>query len=549
MLTELRVANLGVIDELTVRPGAAMTAVTGETGAGKTLIVGAIALLAGGRADASMVRAGADEAVVDGRFEVDGEELVLTRVIPASGRSRAYRNGRPVTAAELADIGGALIEIHGQHAHQQLLAAGAQRRALDTFGGIDLSELDQAAAHARALRDALDAAGGLGADRERQIDLLAFQLAELDDAAVEDPDEDDRLRELEARLGDAGALREAAWTALSALAGDGAARDRLAQAHASLQAVGDGSVFAELSASLAGVVAEVEEVAAGLRALADTLVDDPAQLAAVQQRRRVLTGLRRKYGATLAEVIAEREALRARHDDLVGLDARLEELTAELERADARWAEAAAVVAGQRRAAAPRLAEAVTSHLAALGMPHARVEVAVASRQAAAAGPTPDAGDDVTFLLAANAGAPAQPLAKVASGGELSRVMLALRLVLSGGPPVAVFDEVDAGIGGEAAAAVAESLARVADGRQVLVVTHLAQVAARAGTHVVVAKHTEAGVTRTSAACVDGGDARASEVARMLSGSPDSDAALAHARELLGHAGAADGHDGVVPGR
>lgn len=549
MLTELRVANLGVIDELTVRPGAAMTAVTGETGAGKTLIVGAIALLAGGRADASMVRAGADEAVIDGRFEVDGEELVLTRVIPASGRSRAYRNGRPVTAAELAELGGTLIEIHGQHAHQQLLGAGAQRRALDTFGGIELGELERAAAAAGELRHALAAAGGLGSDRERQIDLLAFQLAELDDAGVDDPDEDDRLRDLEARLGDAGALRDAAWAALSALGGDGAARDRLAEAHASLQSVADTSVFSGLSAMLAGVVAEVEEVTAGLRAVADTLVDDPAQLAAVQQRRRVLTGLRRKYGATLAEVIAERGALRARHDELVGLDARVEQLTAELEQAEGRWAAAAGSVAEQRRAAAPRLADAVTAHLAALGMPHARVEVTVAQRPAATQHHGPDAGDDVSFLLAANAGSPALALAKVASGGELSRVMLALRLVLSGGPPVAVFDEVDAGIGGEAAAVVADALARVADSRQVLVVTHLAQVAARAGTHVVVSKHTEAQVTRTTATTVDGSEARASEVARMLSGSPDSDAAVAHARELLGQIVASDSRNDVGSGR
>lgn len=528
MLVELHVANLGVIKSLTLRPGERMTALTGETGAGKTLIVGAIALLAGGRAEASMVRPGAEEAVVDGRFLLDGEEVVLSRVVPASGRSRAYRNGRPVTVAELADIGAALIEIHGQHAHQQLLSPGAQRQALDDFAGIDTSALDAAAREARNLRADLDALGGDERSRAREVDLVAFQLRELDDARLDDPDEEDTLRDLEQRLGDVGALREVAAGAISALASDGGGRDRLAKAAERLSDTSD-TVLAAIGARLGGLVAEVDEAVAELRATADGLDDDPARLAEVQQRRRVLTGLRRKYGATLAEVIAEREVLRQRLVELEGLDGRREELLADLAAAEERWTEAAAEVGDARRAAAPQLAAAVASHLTGLGMPHAQLEVVAH----APADGRPDAGDEVTFLLAANPGAPAQPLARAASGGELSRTMLALRLVLSGGPPVAVFDEVDAGVGGEAAASVASALDGVASGRQVLVVTHLAQVAARAGDHVTLTKDTDGSTTRTALVELDH-DARIAEVARMLSGSPDSDTARRHAAELLG---------------
>lgn len=527
MLVELHVTNLGVIEQVTLRPGERMTAVTGETGAGKTLIVGAIALLAGGRAEASMVRPGAGEAVVDGRFVIDNEELVLSRVVPATGRSRAYRNGRPVTIAELAEIGSSLIEIHGQHAHQQLLTTGAQRRALDEYAGVDTGRLDAAARRVKELRTTLDSLGGDDRTRARELDLVAFQLRELDAANLDDPGEDDALRLLETRLADVTSLREIADRALGALAADGGGRDRLASAAEELSAASDAELGA-LGTRLGAVVAEVEEVAAELRAAADGLEDDPDRLAEVQQRRRVLGDLRRKYGATLEEVIAEREALRLRLAELEGLDGRRDALLAEIAEAEAAWAEEAAVVGAARRAAAPRLSAAVEAHLGDLGMPHARLEVAV--------GPSPDgrpdAGDEVTFLLAANPGVPAQPLARAASGGELSRTMLALRLVLSGGPPVAVFDEVDAGVGGEAAGAVAGALNAVAEHRQVLVVTHLAQVAARAGSHVSLTKHTDGTSTSTAIVALDHKE-RVAEVARMLSGSPDSETARLHAAELL----------------
>jgi len=529
LLIELQVTNLGVISQLSIRPGAAMTAVTGETGAGKTLIVGAIALLAGGRADASMVRAGATEAVVDGRFLIDGEEVVLTRVIPASGRSRAYRNGRPVTAAELAEIGGGVVEIHGQHVHQQLLSASAQRRALDAFAGIDTSAMDDAAATVRRLRGEIESAGGDERTRARNLDLLMFQLTELDEAGLDDPAEDQKLQVVETRLADADALRSAAIGALADLAGDGAARDRVASAQATLAGVSQDEGLAGVAQRLTALVIEIDEIVADLRHQSDGLVDDPVRLSGVQQRRRTLTGLRRKYGATLGDVIAERERLRAQVDELAGADERIERLTAELAEAENILGVEAGRVGAARRAAAPGLAAAVGAHLASLGMPAAQLAVEVSAPSSG-----PDAGDVVVFMLAANPGSPPQPLARVASGGELSRTMLALRLVLSGGPPIAVFDEVDAGIGGSAASSVAGALASVADDQQVLVVTHLAQVAAQATTHVVVAKQLHGGHTHTVADVLDTTEARVAEVARMLSGQPDSTAARQHAAELLG---------------
>lgn len=528
MLVELHVADLGVIERLVLRPGTHMTAVTGETGAGKTLIVGAIALLAGGRADAAMVRPGAAEAVVDGRFVVDGEELVLSRVVPAGGRSRAYVNGRPVTVSELAEVGGRLIEIHGQHDHQQLVGPGAQRAALDSFADIATAPLEAAEREVRDLDHAIEALGGDERTRARELDLVSFQLGELDEAGLEDPGEEDALRELETRLANVEALREVTGGVVSSLGADGGGRDRLADAVEKLQGCGDESLAA-VGGRLAVLVAEMDEILADLRAHAEELDDDPERLAEIQQRRRVLTGLRRKYGSTLVEVMAEREALRARLAELEDLDGRREELAAHRAEARTRWEAVAAEVGAARREAAPRLAEAVSRHFADLGMPHARLEVSVGP----AGDGRPDAGDDVTFLLAANPGVPPQPLARAASGGELSRTMLALRLVLSGGPPVAVFDEVDAGVGGEAAAAVASALDAVAGNRQVLVVTHLAQVAARAEAHVALRKETDGSATTTELVPVEADD-RVGEVARMLSGTPGSDTARRHAAELLG---------------
>ncbi len=525
MIAELVVRDLGVFAEVRLVLGPGLTALTGETGAGKSLVVGAIQLLLGARADASVVRAGAQEATIDGRFvDDDGAELVLSRVIPADGRSRAYVNGRPVTVAELAEQSTGLVELHGQHAHQQLLRADSQRGALDRFAGVDLGPLREIRAEIAAVDRALEALGGDERTRAREVDLLRYQLDELDAAGLDDPDEDVRLDEEEDVLGDAVAHQEAGQLATEILVGDDGSIDRLQTAVAALAGR---APFSEIETRLRSAVEEITEAAHDIRRLAEEIADDPEQLAAIRQRRQLLADLRRKYGETVAEVIDERERVRSRLDEIGQFDARAEELGRRRAALVGQEATAAAAVAKARRAAAPVLAGGVQERLRSLAMPRAEVRVAVDG---------PDPADDVTFLLAANPGSPPQPVAKVASGGELSRTTLALRLELTAGPPSLVFDEVDAGIGGQAAWAVGEALAALAGRHQILVVTHLPQVAAFADTQVQVSK--AAGASTTEArAVVLGPDERLDELSRMLSGQPDSDVGRDHATELLGRAG------------
>ncbi|HEX2040751.1 MAG TPA: DNA repair protein RecN, partial [Acidimicrobiales bacterium] len=526
VLVELRVRDLGVIAEAHVVLGPGLTALTGETGAGKTLLVEAIELLVGGRAESVLVRPGAEEAWVEGRFVVDGREVVLARAVPASGRSRAYVDGRMAPVGALAEAGAELVDLHGQHAHQALLSAPAQRAALDRFGEVDLRPLHEARARLHAIEQSLDALGGDERARAREIDLLRYQVDEVDGARIDGPDEDERLAEEEERLADATAHREAAAAAHAALAEEGRAGDALGSA---LAAVAGRSPLRDLEGRLRSLVAEVGDVGTELRAAAEQLEDDPERLDAVRGRRRQLHELRKKYGATLAEVLAFAEQARARLDELLSHDRRAAELDRDREQATEAVAAAERAVLAARRDAAPRLAAAVEAHLQDLAMAGARVEVEV--------GEEPP-GDRVAFLLGANPGEPALPLSKVASGGELARTMLALRLALrdDAGAPTVVFDEVDAGIGGTAALAVGRSLAALAGDLQVLVVTHLPQVAAFADRQVVVRKGEREGRTVAEASVLEPA-ARVVELSRMLSGTPDSDAAREHAAELL--AGAA----------
>lgn len=525
MLIELIVRDLGVIEELALVLGPGMTAVTGETGAGKTMVVEAIELLVGGRADATMVRTGASEASVEGRFvvpEADGaeaREVVLRRVVPRDGRSRAYVDGHLATVASLADHGRALVDLHGQHDHQSLLGVAAQRAALDVFGNVDLAPLEAARHRLREIDDRLATFGGDARTRAREADLLRFQVDELVGAAVEDPDEDRGLDAEEEILADAVAHQEAAVRAVGLLRGEGGAADALAGA---LGFLAGRAPFEDLSARLGAVAAELEDATAELRDRGEAIEDDPERLTWLRERRQRLRELRRKYGDSLAEVMAYRDEAVARLAELDGHDEIARELEHRREAAIADIERAAAVVGAARRAAAPTLAARVEANLADLAMPAASLAIEVG----------PDPGDDVTFLLAANPGSSPAPLAKVASGGELARTMLALRLVLSSAPPALVFDEVDAGVGGAAAVAVGRALATLGGAHQVLVVTHLPQVAAFADHHVVVQKHTAKGRTRTTVGPVDGPD-RAAELARMLTGDASSDTSLENARDLL----------------
>jgi len=517
VLVELHIRNLGVIAEANLVLGPGLVAISGETGAGKTMIVEAVDLLVGGRADGSSVRYGEEEARVDGRFLLADREVVLTRVVPSSGRSRAYVDGRPATVGQLAELGAQVIDLHGQHDHQSLLSAAAQRDALDQFAGIDLTPLRALRAKVTEIDASLAALGGDERARAREIDLLRFQVEEIDGAELADPDEEASLAREQDALDGVADHREKAFEALAALSEEGQALDLVGRAAALL-----GGAFPDERDRLKDAQSVLADLAAELRDRAEAMEEDPERQEWVRLRRQTLVDLRRKYGDTLAEVIAFAADARARLDELEGYAERVEELSRERETALAELATEETRVAGLRRRAAPRLAAEVQAHLPELAMPHARLEVEVEGA----------AGERVALLLAANPGSPALPLQRVASGGELARTMLALRMVLSAGPPTLVFDEVDAGIGGAAAVAVARALADIGTRHQVLVVTHLAQVAAVGSQHVNVEKRVRDGATYTEARVLEGAD-RVAEVARMLSGGLAEPAALEHARELL----------------
>ena len=412
MLIELLVRNLGVIPDLALTFGEGMTAVTGETGAGKTLVVEAIDLLLGGRAETSLVAAGATEARVDGRFVRgkgdDAIETVLTRVIPRDGRSRAYVNGHPAPVTQLVEEGSRFVDLHGQHGHQSLLRVGEQRAALDAFGGISLDSLHETREQLRTLITERNQLGGDERARVREIDLLRFQVEELAAADLQDPFEDKTLEQEEDVLADALAHRSAAATAVEALSEDGGARDVVATA---LAAIANRSPYTALALRLRALSAELGDIAGELRGAGESIDDDPARLGVVRARRQRLQELRRKYGEDLAAVMAYSTEVAQRLDDLVRHDHRAAIIDSQIDQARAKVLAAGAKVVAARAVVAPGLSAAITKRLAELAMPKALFGIAV--------GPIGEDGDgEVQFLLAANPGAPQNPLPKVASGGE-----------------------------------------------------------------------------------------------------------------------------------
>lgn len=567
VLSELRVKQLGVIEDMSLVLGPGMTALTGETGAGKTLVVEALELLIGGRADGMLVRPGAFEAAVEGRFLLPSprallpttgapsegggegaEEVVLSRVVPADGRSRAYIDGRMATAGALAEIGERLVDLHGQHAHQSLFSATAQRDALDLYAGADRGPRDAARAKLRRVEEATARAGGSAAARQREIDLLQFQVAELDAAALTGPDEEATLAAEEEALALASSHREAAGAAYEGLVAEDQVLDRLGQV---VGALAGHAPLDDLHDRLRGLLAELADAGSEIRSRSEGFEEDPERLAQVGARRGLLWELRRKYaqaGTGLGAVLAYQAEARARLEELKDLEGTAARLAQEHETVRAELRQASVELGAVRRGAAARLAGAVESELRRLAMPRARFQVLVGGTPPDGPGAYADeagaeedfrawAGEDVSFLLAANPGEPLLPLAKVASGGELARAMLALRLVLLAagpgeGPSTLVFDEVDAGVGGEAAVAVGKALAELGRRYQVVVVTHLAQVAACANAQVAVTKVETKGRSVTTAVAVSG-DQRVIELSRMMSGQPDSETARLHAEELL----------------
>jgi DNA repair protein RecN (Recombination protein N) len=572
-LSELHIHGLGAIDDVTLELGSGLTVVTGETGAGKTMVVTGLTLLFGGRADPGRVRAGG-RAGVEGRLQLPAESpvwaraadagaepdedgsLILARTVSAEGRSRAYLGGRSVPVGVVSELAEDLLAVHGQTDQLRLTRPAEQRRALDRYAGPEhLALVDEhrtAYASWRQLAEDLDHRRGQARELAQAADVLRHGLEEI--AAVSpEPGEDEALDTQAKRLGDADALRSVADTARLALVGDVTgdlggggdlpqdASSALATAERAL-AGSDDPTLVLLAQDLADAVAVVSDVAVQLAGYVADLDADPARLAEVLDRRAAITALVRKYaepGEGLAGVLAWAADAEARLSQLDVSDEALEALQAERDAAREQLATLSTRVSEGRRAAAEGFAAEVGSELAGLAMKNAQVSFRIDSDPDQ---PGPEGIDEVSLLLSPHPGAPARPVHKGASGGELSRVMLAIEVVFAGADPVPVmvFDEVDAGVGGQAAGEIGRRLARLAQEHQVVVVTHLAQVAAFADTHLVVDKSpdTAQGVTATDIRAVRGED-RVRELARMLSGLADSDTGQAHARELL--AVAADG--------
>ncbi|MFF4157618.1 DNA repair protein RecN [Streptomyces sp. NPDC001678] len=572
VLEEMRIRSLGVIDDAVVELSPGFTAVTGETGAGKTMVVTSLGLLLGGRADPALVRMGAKAAVVEGRLAVDGRSpvavraeeagaelddgtLLVSRTLSAEGRSRAHLGGRSVPVGLLGELADDLVAVHGQTDQQGLLRPARQRQALDRYAGdavaAPLAKYADAYRRLRAVSAELGELTERARERAQEADLLRFGLDEV--AATEPlPGEDAELSAEAERLGHAESLASAATAAHAALAGDPEdpegvdAGTLVAGAHRALAAVrSHDPALAALTDRLGEVGILLADVAGELASYASSLDADPRRLAAVEERRAALAHLTRKYGQDIAGVLAWAETSAARLAELDGDDDRIGELTAERDALRGELGGLAQELTDARTEAAKRFADAVTAELASLAMPHARVTFAIRQNETAdpesgvevggrAVAYGPHGVDDVELLLAPHPGAQPRPIAKGASGGELSRVMLAVEVVFAGSAPVPtyLFDEVDAGVGGKAAVEVGRRLAKLARTAQVVVVTHLPQVAAFADRHLVVEKTVDGAVTRSGVKAMEGED-RIRELSRMLAGQEDSQLARAHAEELL----------------
>jgi DNA repair protein RecN (Recombination protein N) len=562
VLEELRITGLGVIEDSTLHLTRGMNVITGETGAGKTMVVTGLGLLFGGRADAGRVRAEPGRAVVEGRLRLSGPladavsariteagadvdddgSVLLSRTVTIEGRSRAHVGGRSMPVAMLSEVGEQVVAVHGQSDQLRLLRPAEQRAALDRFAGPEHEKLLETYREAfgrwRTVVEDLADRRRHARDRSREADLLKLGLDEIGRVDPQ-PGEDEDLRAEAQRLEHAEGLRVAAAQAAQALAGgvevtDDApdATQLLGAARRTLQAqAGVDPKLGELAGRLEEAATLVGDVSAELSAYLDALDADPARLEGIHERRATLRGLTRKYAEDVDGVLAWADDARARLAALDTSDELLEELDRERQRLEATVGELAGRLTAARAEAAGRFSADVSVELAGLAMPHSRVEVVVATRPD---GPGPDGADDVELRLLAHPGAPSLPLQKGASGGELSRVMLAIEVVFAGagGPPTLVFDEVDAGVGGQAAVEIGRRLARLARTHQVLVVTHLPQVAAFADRHLVVAKDTAGAITTSGVRIVEESD-RSRELARMLAGLPDSDLGIAHAEELL----------------
>ena len=553
MLEELRVENLLLIERAELRLGPGLNVLTGETGAGKTVLAHALDLLLGGKPRSGIVRPGASESYVEGVFALpdelreelgerlpeDAEEVVLARRVSAEGRTRAYLGGRSATAADLRDVGGVLLSFYGQHEHRKLMLASAQLEILDGFCGdahaARLQAFGETYARDRELRGRLEELQARAGARDRELDLLEWELQEIDEARPSESEEADLVAERE-RLRHLEALLAAAAGGVAALTGDGdgpgsdGVTAALAGAARSLESVrGVDAALDGLADRVAALAVEADDLATELRAYGEGVEATPGRLDEVEERLALLDRLKRKHGGTLAAVIAHADECRRRRDELVGAEESLEDAQAALGEARAELEAKAGELRMARAAAAGALAEAVRERLGALAMDGATFEAALSDRD----GHGPSGGDEVEFLIAPNPGVPAGPLREIASGGELSRVMLALMgAAAEAGARTLVFDEVDAGIGGQTARAVGEQLRDLAAGRQVICITHLPQIASLADRHFTIVKDVSGETARTTVTQLQRADV-VGELVRMLGADGDDTAARRHARELL----------------
>ena len=559
MIETLRIERIAVVEEAEIEFGPGLNVLTGETGAGKSIVLGALSLLAGGRASADAVREGADSGTVEAVFrtdglpeleaelsergiESDGSELVVHRSVSRTGRARARAGGQLVPVALLAELFGERLEISSQHSSQALRRPESHARLLDAAGGLlaTRESIETGVAQLRAWDRELADLRAAGEERERRRDFLRFQVGEIDEAELE-PGEIARTESLQRRLAHAERLRQEGGAAWSALAGDATpgavpATDAIAGAIRTLDPL------AGIDEGLAGPLARLRELDALLRDAAadleralDGVEADPAQLAQVDERLAQLERLRRKYGRDEQEILDQRETLAAELASLEGADERADAIEVERAAAAAGLAEEAAKLSEARAVAAKELAGRVEGSLHELGMPRARFEVALEPAPPPEGLPCGPTGHEIAvFRFAANPGERPRPLHKVASGGELSRVFLALKTALrrAAGGMVLVFDEVDAGVGGSAAERVGRALAELAQHHQVLCITHLPQIAALADVHFRVAKAQKKRRTHVDVTRIEG-EARVDEIARMAGGEKISAATRRHAESLL----------------
>ncbi|MFM2152874.1 MAG: hypothetical protein RL199_1309 [Pseudomonadota bacterium] len=563
MLSRLRIAHFAIIDALEVSFGPGFNVVTGETGAGKSILIDALHLLLGGRAQSDLVRTGFDECSVEGLFDpldvaaldarldtlglpaCDDDQLVIRRTVHREGRSRAWVNGAASTMAQLSQVVRGLVDISGQHEHTSLLDPAGHLKLLDLSAGIsgDLSAYRVAFESLAAADKALKALQLNEAERARRIDYLQFQLEEVDKVDPR-PGEEESLKADRQRLASAGKLRDATSGAEALLySRDGSAAELAGSAADDLEkAAALDPALAPLAESLRAAVDQLEEVARDLGKYARGVDDDPARLEEVDERLEAIKKLCRKHGGDLARVLARRDEMRAELSQLTGHAEAIEGAEAARAKALKEARRLADVLTKKRTAASTAFAATVVARLSDLDMKRTVFEVRIAPHGAGAEGAidagegrlTADGQDGIEFLLSPNPGEEPKPLARIASGGELSRVMLAIKRLLAERDPVEtyVFDEVDAGIGGTTGEVVGRMIGEVACERQVLCITHLPQIAAWGDAHFHVAKTVKDGRTQSAVSRLDGTEAREQEIARMLSGHLTA-ASLAHARELI----------------